>query len=175
MKKWYIIVSLLAIGNLFLILYITFHQIKLDDGLQIYSFSGSNSLMSVQDGIIAITPYKQIIYGGNFQYKGEAVKELERANTKLYISFPNKKNNSFWNESHMLNEVDSSNKKQLASMLNGTNPTIAGKKLLWAKDRKNMHDHLFFQMEFQTKNGDRITFPPLKMNVQRVIEENSSF
>lgn len=83
MKKIFSIIPIALIGSLFLT---GCNILKKEDSshLVVYSFSGSNEQIELNNGVMVFTPNQQILYGGEFSVLDKELKDITFYSADIY-------------------------------------------------------------------------------------------
>ena len=61
------------------------HEVKNEEQTVVYSFTGENENLSLDNGVIVLSPTQQILYGGELQNNQEDVSDVLNYSVEFFI------------------------------------------------------------------------------------------
>ncbi|OPJ59252.1 hypothetical protein [Clostridium chromiireducens] len=167
MKRFYIIaiLILLLILNIIFISTTMHYKDKINkETFKVYLFEGENNNIKINDGIIIISPNKQILNGGKIQYVGNKQENITSYSKKIYM------NTQETNKDILYNSVSSQGNGNGTTfpdefLLNRDIGEISSKKLFSEEDMANIKDNLYFCLNYSV-NGQETESTVIKLNVK---------
>ena len=160
------LVIILIIINGILITTTFKYKIKLDNSdIIIFTFKGENELISIDDGLIIITPNNHQVSLGKVDYIGLKDESIKFYSNKLYLKDSEVINTIMTDAvSFKGDDFYTSIKEVLKSDANIGE--ISSKTLFNKEDLEKIKDNLFLEFKYETINGDFKKFD-IKLNVKR--------
>lgn len=75
----------LAIITLIIVVFLITSNIKKQEKIEIYSFSGENEAVTINNGLIIVTGNLEKFIGGDLSFKGEKPSDVKYSNTKFFF------------------------------------------------------------------------------------------
>lgn len=150
-----LIFILLIVSNIVFISTTVFYKTKMDNQvLKVYSFAGENDDMKITNGVIVISPNKQLISGGEILYTGSANDKIQAYSEKIYLK--ERENNE---KIVLHNSVESQGDIKGTSfsdefLLNKSVGSISSEKLFSEDEINNIKDNLYFALDYTKLNGE---------------------
>lgn len=167
--KWVYLLILLAI-ILFIISAISIttsfkYKKKLDNtNMIVFTFEGKNEFITLDDGVIIITPDKHQLFGGNFEYIGLKDENINLYATELYLK-DSQGRKTIWTNSVSFHGKDFNTSLAEVLKLNKTVGEISSQTLFNKDELKKIKNHLFFQLKYEKTDGE-VEAIDLQLNVK---------
>jgi hypothetical protein len=158
----------LIISNIVFIITTTFYKTKIDDqDFKVYSFEGENKDIRISNGIIIISPNKQIVSGGEIVYKGSENENIQSYSKKIYLN--NQRNKA---DIVLCNSVSSTNDNKGKDfpdefLLNKSVGVVSSEKLFSEDNLNIIKDNLYFSLDYSKVNGETGNFT-IKLNMNEI-------
>lgn len=158
----------LIISNILFIIMTTFYKTKIDNqNFKVYSFYGENKDIRISNGIIIISPNKQIVSGGEIQYIGSKNENIQSYSKKIYLNEQGNKENivisdsvSFPNDNKRISFSDE-------FLLNKSVGEVSSDKLFSADNLNIIKDNFYFSLDYSKVNGEAGNFT-IKLNMNEI-------
>ena len=143
---------------------IMFFLFKGKEETKVYSFSGSNDELKIHNGVIILSPQKQVVYGGEVEYIGPKRTHIKSYSKTIYIHDEEdvvlKSRASFGVEGDGFSFP-------AESELNKENGWISSEELLTEQQIKELEENLYYQLEMIKDDGEIIKLP-IQLDVREV-------
>lgn len=165
MKLKYIrlfIVCLIIINIISIV--VIYYKTKVNEQIyKIYMFEGENNELSINNGLIIITPKKQTIIGGEMTYLKGIQDYVKSYSKKLFIDKSNKEENIIFRNSINFNDV-SLTQTSFEKMKIGE---VTGQNIIKEEYLNDLSNKLYFTFEYTTGEGITIN-STVKLEVREV-------
>lgn len=135
----------------------------------VFTFEGKNEFITLDDGVIIITPNKQQVFGGNFEYIDLKDENINFYATELYLK-NSQGRKTLWTNSVSFHGKDSNTSLAQVLKLNKTVGDISSKSLFNKDELEQIKDHLFFQLKYEKTDGE-VESIELQLNVEEYPSE----
>jgi hypothetical protein len=158
----------LIISNIVFIITTTFYKTKIDkQDFKVYSFDGENKDIRISNGVIIISPNKQILSGGEIVYKGNKNENIQSYSKKIYLNNQRNMENIV-----LCNSVSFANDNKGTDfpdefVLNKSVGGISSEKLFSEENLNIIKDSLYFSLDYSKVNGETGNFT-IKLNMNEI-------
>ncbi len=155
----------LFITNMIFISTTVFYKTKIDKQVfKVYSFEAENTDIKINDGLVIISPNKQIVNGGKIWYVGDKQEHIQSYSKTIYL---NKQGNKEIVLSNVVSIAGDSNGTAFSDvfLLNKSIGEINSEKLFSPDDINIINDNLYFSLDYLTINGEKGNIT-IKLNVK---------
>ena len=160
-------VVFLVITNIVFISTTMWYKTKLDkEVFKVYSFQGEGTNIKITDGLIIISPDKQVVSGGNIQYIGTKQEKIQSYSKAIYLDKQGDKNIVLCNSISFEND-DKGMSFTDEFLLNKSIGEISSQQLFSEDQIGLIKENLYFTLEYSTVDGQRENFI-VKLNVKEV-------
>ena len=130
-------------------------KLKEKEDISVYSFSGENEQIKISNGVIAILPEEQTVYGGDLEMKQKELADIVSCSMTYYtLSEEGKK--VLWTDK----VKDVEGKKEDIS---GSLGQVTGENMI-----KEVNENIFFELEMTSSNGEKKKYQ-LELPITEVI------
>ncbi|MGE7603421.1 hypothetical protein ACQKL5_13170 [Peribacillus sp. NPDC097675] len=158
MKKWYLFAIIICIIGILFFLY------KGKEETKVYSFSGSSDELKIHNGVIILSPKKQVVYGGEVEYIGPKRTHIKTYFKSIYLN----DEEAIVLKSSVSNGVKGDGLSFPAELkLNKENGSISSEELLTEQQIKELKENLYYQLEMIMDDGENIKLP-LRLEVHEI-------
>ena len=170
MKKWtkFIISFLIITNSIFIATSVMYKNTKINNPVyKIYSFEGESDDIRISDGVIIISPMKQIVKGGKLQYLGKKQENIKFYTKTIYED----------NQGNIQAIVTTSVSVEGATkgmtfpdelLLNKNLGEISGEKLFCEEGISSIKENLYFLLDGLTNEGKPFGFK-VKLQVKELL------
>jgi len=163
-----IIVFLLITNSIFIITTVMYKNSITNNPtvFKVYSFEGESREIRISNGIISISPDKQIIYGGKIQFIGDKQENIKSYTKTIYQEDQNSKQVIMTNSVSVEGESEGMIFPD-EFILNKDLGGLSGKNLFSEEGLSSVKDNLYFSLNGLTKDGKVFTYQ-LKLQVKEL-------
>lgn len=133
---------------------------KVKEETSVYSFSGENEQIKISNGVIAILPEEQTVYGGDLEMKENELSDIVSCSMTYYTLSEEGKKVIFTNK-----VKDEEGEKEDIS---GSLGQVTGEDII-----KEVEENIFFELETISSNGEKKTYQ-LELPVKEVISSSKN-
>jgi len=169
--------SLVLLGFVFLIftniLFIRstlIYKTKIDKQVfKVYSFEGESTDIRISDGLIIISPNKQLVNGGNIQYIGNKQENIQSYSKTIYLDKQLDKDTVLSNSTSFAgNTTGTVFPDEFELPLNKNIGQLSSERLFTEEDINIIKDNLYFSFDYSTVDGQTSNFT-IKLKVKEFI------
>lgn len=155
MRKSFVLGSLifLFITNIIFAGTTVLYKTQLDNQVfKVYLFGGEGTDIRISDGLIIISPHKQIVHGGKIQYTGNKQDKIQTYSKSIYL---NKQSDQDIVLSNSVSLAGDNPGVALANefLLNNDVGDISSEKLFAEDDINLINNNLYFSLDYSTIDG----------------------
>jgi hypothetical protein len=166
MKKHatFLIIALLIISNVIFISTTLSYKSKLNtaeaklapENYKLYFFEGEDNNIKLTNGVVIISPNKELVNGGKIEYVGKGNEKIIAYTTTLYLDKEGKKDVIFSNSASLgaPNGITFSDEFSLNKTIGG----ISSKKLFSADSLEKLKDNLYLSIDYVKDNFEKGNF-----------------
>jgi len=169
MKKHFVIGNFIFLIILTTILANTtiFYKTKIDNQeFKVYSFGVENKDIRISNGLILISPNKEIVNGGEILYTGSKYENIQSYSKTIYINKHGKKDTVLSNSVSYAGDNNGIEFPDEFS-LNNSIGEISSEKLFSKDTLNSIKDNLYFSLDYLKVNGETGNFTA-KLEVNEV-------
>ena len=143
----------LLITNIIFISITVAYKTKVDKQIfKVYSFEGEDPDIKISDGLVILSPNKQIVNGGKIQYIGNTQKDIQYYSKTIYIDNQGDKDIVLSNSvSFTGDNVETAFPNEF--LLNKDIGEIASERLFTEDAMNIIKDNLYFSLDYSTVHG----------------------
>lgn len=124
---------------------------KPKNNVEIYSFSGENEIISINNGLIILTDDKEKFIGGDLSFKTEEPTDVQSSSGKFFFY---KEGNEF----AILNNSSTVQGTTKGAQISSELGFISGKELFYGNDLELIKDSLNFSLSGKLINGENFEY-----------------
>ncbi len=159
------VLILLFITNIIFIFTTVLYKTKIDEQVfKVYSFEAENIDIKISDGLVIISPNKQIVHGGKIQYLGNQKENIESYSKTIFLNQNGNKEIILSNAVSIADDNDGASFSD-EFLLNRDIGEISSEKLFSPDDINIINDNLYFSLDYSTINGEKGNIT-IKLNVK---------
>ncbi|MFT8352870.1 hypothetical protein [Clostridium saccharoperbutylacetonicum] len=159
---------LLIISNIVFIRTTVFYKTKMDNQvLKVYSFAGENDDMKITNGVIVISPNKQLISGGEILYTGSAKDKIQAYSKKIYLKDGKNKEKIVMENSVGFQGDTKGTTFPDEFLLNKSIGSVGSEKLFSEDEINNIKENLYFSLDYTKVNGEKGNYT-IKLNLNEI-------
>ena len=144
------------------------HEVKNDEETTVYSFTGEIEGLSLDNGVIVLSPAQQILYGGEFQNNQEDVSDILNYSVEFFILSDEGKENLFtYGTGDITEENDGLTRENLIV------PGITSEEIFTTNIQQNIENNFYVDVTITKKNGDNQSYQ-IKLDATEVTQNISN-
>ncbi|MBQ8993947.1 MAG: hypothetical protein IJ085_07550 [Turicibacter sp.] len=129
------------------------HEVKNEEQTEVYSFTGENEALSLYNGVIVLSPTKQILYGGELQNNQEDVSDVLNYSVEFFILSDEGKESLFtYGTGDMTKERDGLTRENLIV------PGITSEEIFTTNIQENIKNNFYVEVTITKINGDKQSY-----------------
>ena len=145
----------LFITNIIFIGTTVLYKTKIDKQVfKVYSFGGEGNDVRINDGLVIISPNKQMVSGGTIQYIGNKQERIQSYSETIYLDKQVDKEIVLSNSSSFSGDTKGITFRD-EFLLNKGVGEISSEKLFSEDDINTIKDNLYFSLDYSTVDGHK--------------------
>lgn len=129
------------------------HEVKNEEQIVVYSFTGENEVLSLYNGVIVLSPTQQILYGGELQSNQEDLSNLLNYSMEFFILSDEGKEVLLTSEATDMTEGNG-----MSIENNKTLPSLIGENIFTTNNQNNIKNNFYFELTVTKTNGDKQSY-----------------
>lgn len=138
------------------------HEVKNEEQTVVYSFTGENEGLSLDNGVIVLSSTQQSLYAGNLQNNQEDVSDVLNYSVDFFILSDEGKEHLFTYETGDFTEEDEMLTKEKVIV-----PGITSEEIFTTNVQDNIENNFYVEVTMTKTNGDKQTHQ-IKLDATKV-------
>lgn len=140
------------------------HEMKNDEETTVYSFTGENEGLSLDNGVIVLSPTQQILYGGELQNNQEDVSDVLNYSVEFFILSDEGKESLFtYGTGDITEENEGLTRENLIV------PGITSEEIFKTNIEDNIKNNFYIEVTITKTNGDKQSYQ-IKLDATEVTQ-----
>lgn len=140
------------------------HEVKNDEGTMVYSFTGENEGLGLDNGVIVLSPTQQILYGGELQNNQEDLSDILNYSVEFFILSDEGKENLFtYGTSDITEENEGLTRENLVL------PGVTSEDIFTTNIQDNIKNNFYIDVTITKTNGDKQSYQ-IKLDATEVTQ-----
>lgn len=140
------------------------HEVKNEEQTVVYSFTGENEDLSLDNGVIVLSPTQQILYGGELQNNQEDVSDVLNYSVEFFILSDKGKESLF-----TYGTGDITERNEGLTRENLIVPGVTSEKIFTTNIEDNIKNNFYIEVTITKTNGDKQSYQ-IKLDATEVTQ-----